>query len=188
MKEEKLLECSNYTLYKRLVPIRLKAIKFFFFFDFIFHKLKNFFFETTSEWVFSISFFFQIDLISRRFFPFHFFSPETSTKSDRQSTHNFCTETLKLDIFISSFNSTISRALDYRPRPSENDALFNKAISAENEKHNRSRKHSSGASTIRISFDLLPQNRPRKSRSRFQHTRHACPHQIHSWTIRNFRD
>ncbi|MEY8409294.1 hypothetical protein AALA73_10460, partial [Parasutterella excrementihominis] len=49
MKEEKLLECSNYTLYKRLVPIRLKAIKFFFFFDFIFHKLKNFFFETTSE-------------------------------------------------------------------------------------------------------------------------------------------
>ena len=25
MKEEKLLECSNYTLYKRLVPIRLKA-------------------------------------------------------------------------------------------------------------------------------------------------------------------
>lgn len=35
MKEEKLLECSNYTLYKRLVPIRLKAIKFFFFFDFI---------------------------------------------------------------------------------------------------------------------------------------------------------
>ena len=34
MKEEKLLECSNYTLYKRLVPIRLKAIKFFFFFDF----------------------------------------------------------------------------------------------------------------------------------------------------------
>lgn len=36
MKEEKLLECSNYTLYKRLVPIRLKAIKFFFFFDFIF--------------------------------------------------------------------------------------------------------------------------------------------------------
>lgn len=48
MKEEKLLECSNYTLYKRLVPIRLKAIKFFFF-DFIFYKLKNFFFETTSE-------------------------------------------------------------------------------------------------------------------------------------------
>ena len=36
MKEEKLLECSNYTLYKRLVPIRLKAIKFFFFFGFIF--------------------------------------------------------------------------------------------------------------------------------------------------------
>ena len=80
MKEEKLLECSNYTLYKRLVPIRLKAIKFFFFFDFIFHKLKNFFFETTSECVFSISFFFQIDLISRRFFPFHFFSPETSNQ------------------------------------------------------------------------------------------------------------
>lgn len=49
MKEEKLLECSNYTLYKRLVPIRLKAIKFFFFFGFIIHKLKNFFFETTSE-------------------------------------------------------------------------------------------------------------------------------------------
>ena len=49
MKEEKLLECSNYTLYEGLVPIRLKAIKFFFFFDFIFHKLKNFFFETTSE-------------------------------------------------------------------------------------------------------------------------------------------
>lgn len=35
MKEEKLLECSNYTLYKRLVPIRLKAIKFFFFFDYL---------------------------------------------------------------------------------------------------------------------------------------------------------
>lgn len=57
--KEKNFRISRLRTEKEAVPNRLKTVQLFFF-DFIFRKSKNFFVETKSKWVFSISFIRQL--------------------------------------------------------------------------------------------------------------------------------